>query len=119
VPDPTSRSAPSVYSDLKRGERDVLDLYGPWFKHPITGKFVDARDLPKMTLGDTEASKLYQRYTDNHPTIHSNRFPAWSELTEDEKQKWRDVDHEKRPDSDERECQEWLVTRNDAACRSA
>lgn len=28
-------------------EREVLDLYGPWFKHPVTGKFVDSRHLPK------------------------------------------------------------------------
>jgi len=55
----------------------------------ITEKVV-ARIVTRIdeALGDTEA---YQRYTDNHPTIHSNRFPAWSELTEDEKQKWRDT----------------------------
>lgn len=30
----------------------------------------------------------YDRHTDNHPTIHSNRFPAWEELSAAERLKW-------------------------------
>lgn len=38
---------------------------------------------------DEEAArKLYQAETDNHPTIHSNRFPTWDELTPAERRKY-------------------------------
>ena len=35
------------------------------------------------------ARELYTRYTDNHPIIHSNRFPTWDELSESERNEWR------------------------------
>lgn len=34
------------------------------------------------------AKSLYMHYTDNHPTIHCNRFPSWEELDEKSKQPW-------------------------------
>lgn len=37
-----------------------------------------------------KAKKLYETYTDNHPTIHSNRFPIWDELSPLEKGQWLD-----------------------------
>ena len=37
---------------------------------------------------ERQAVLLYNNYTSNHPTIHCNRFPSWSELTEAEKQNW-------------------------------
>ncbi len=36
-----------------------------------------------------EARKLYVAYTDNHPTIHSNRFPSWGEISHEERETWR------------------------------
>lgn len=39
---------------------------------------------------DAAARKLYADYSGNHPTIHCNRFPAWQELTDADKQEWRD-----------------------------
>lgn len=39
---------------------------------------------------EAEAKSMYASYTDNHPTIHSNRFPSWSGLTEIERDQWRD-----------------------------
>lgn len=32
----------------------------------------------------------YNQMTENHPTIHSNRFPSWEELTGEQKTQWRD-----------------------------
>jgi len=41
-------------------------------------------------FGEDKAKKLYYEYTGNDPVIHSNRFPTWDELTEKERQEWRD-----------------------------
>ncbi len=30
----------------------------------------------------------YERHTDNHPTIHCNRFLSWGELTGAEREQW-------------------------------
>lgn len=38
---------------------------------------------------DAVAKKLYAKHTDNHPTIHCNRFPAWDELSPTERGEWR------------------------------
>ena len=38
---------------------------------------------------DAKAKELYNKHTDNHPTIHSNRFPSWEELRESDKEEWR------------------------------
>lgn len=35
-----------------------------------------------------EAKKAYEYMTDNHPTIHSNRFASWSELSQDSKDRY-------------------------------
>ena len=42
-----------------------------------------------MMCNDLEAKRLYEKYTDNHPTIHSNRFPPWEELTPEQRDEWR------------------------------
>jgi hypothetical protein len=34
------------------------------------------------------AVTLYYEYTDNHPTIHSNRFELWQNLDDTSKVKW-------------------------------
>jgi hypothetical protein len=36
-----------------------------------------------------QAKALYNKETDNHPTIHCNRFPSWEELSESEKDEYR------------------------------
>lgn len=38
---------------------------------------------------DKEARRLYQKHTDNHPTVHCNRFPTWAELSVVEQEEWR------------------------------
>lgn len=35
-----------------------------------------------------KARQLYNQYSDNHPTIHCNRFPSWSELSKESKKDW-------------------------------
>lgn len=37
---------------------------------------------------DDEAKKAYEASTDD-PVIHCNRFPAWSELSDSERDEWR------------------------------
>lgn len=44
---------------------------------------------PPQPDKDAEARKLYEHDCDNHPTMHSNRFAAWSELDESAKEVWR------------------------------
>lgn len=54
--------------------------------------------LPPATSDETQvlveasleelAEKLYTNYTDNHPTMHSNRFAGWRELTAAGKDEW-------------------------------
>lgn len=34
------------------------------------------------------AKQMYDEYSGNHPTIHCNRFPSWSELHNEDKEKW-------------------------------
>lgn len=38
---------------------------------------------------DVAARELYEKYSSNHPTIHCNRFLAWSDLSDKEKSKYR------------------------------
>lgn len=49
----------------------------------------DAEALAKLAI-DTVAKKLYGQHTDNHPTMHCNRFPAWSELKDPDREEWRE-----------------------------
>lgn len=42
-------------------------------------------------LTDTEARKRYEHFMDNHPTIHTNRFTPWDQLSESQKQPWREM----------------------------
>lgn len=44
---------------------------------------------PSTTNTAAQAGKsLYDEYSGNHPTIHSNRFPSWSELTQAQRDEW-------------------------------
>lgn len=45
------------------------------------------KGLNKLTdkVLEAEAKKQYDYETDNHPTIHSNLFPAWEELSDEER----------------------------------
>ena len=49
----------------------------------------DAEALAKLAI-DTVAKKLYGLHADNHPTMHCNRFPAWSELKDADREEWRE-----------------------------
>ena len=40
---------------------------------------------------ENKTKKLYYKFIDNDPIIHSNRFPTWDELTEKTRQEWRDL----------------------------
>lgn len=44
--------------------------------------------LVKKINFEEVAENLYTHYTDNHPTIHTNRFPTWDELNEKSKEPW-------------------------------
>lgn len=41
-------------------------------------------------LIEAKAQKLYEAMTDNDPIVHSNRFPAWWELSVEAKTEWLD-----------------------------
>lgn len=41
-----------------------------------------------MLEHEWKARARYIEYTSNHPTIHCNRFPAWEELTQTQKDEW-------------------------------
>jgi hypothetical protein len=53
-----------------------------------------ARSEPEAEMVETdivaEARRRYDHSTDNHPTIHSNRFPTWGELSAGERKRWID-----------------------------
>jgi hypothetical protein len=46
---------------------------------------------PKPDAEEEQAREAYTRYTDNHPTIHCNRFPPWDELSQKNKDIWREA----------------------------
>lgn len=48
-----------------------------------------AQSGPSASL-HARAEALYIAFTDNHPTIHCNRFPAWRELSNAAKREWMD-----------------------------
>jgi hypothetical protein len=50
-------------------------------RDPVTEKAPSSRI-------EIEAQRLYGEMTDNHPTIHTNRFPGWTELPPAEKATW-------------------------------
>lgn len=52
----------------------------PWAAKASSKMMIEAADEIKQLR-----KRLYTMITDNHPTIHSNRFPAWDELSEAEK----------------------------------
>lgn len=52
------------------------------------GMLVYDKSLKTYVVGPeviAEARALYASETDNHPTIHFNRFPSWAELSDDRK----------------------------------
>lgn len=48
----------------------------------------DAVKNPDCVSDLALARSMYEQYTDNHPTIHSNRFPSWQELTPNGRAEW-------------------------------
>lgn len=49
-----------------------------------------AADKVRVTDAEDKAAQaLYSEYSGNHPTIHCNRFPSWSELTNEQRTEWR------------------------------
>ena len=47
------------------------------------------RKKSERSAVDIAAEKAYTHMTDNHPVIHSNRFPTWRELPTEQKREWR------------------------------
>jgi hypothetical protein len=66
---------PSPYKPGSRGEY----LYLEGMEYGRTERRIDAK-----------ARDLYHASTANDPTVHCNRFPAWSELTGQQKWPWRE-----------------------------
>lgn len=69
-------------------QRAMRDAARQWNRRTTPG---DSADAPVQQAGKAEAlaKKLYAKHTDNHPTIHCNRFPAWDELSATERDEWR------------------------------
>lgn len=68
-------------------------------KIPIGKKFEEKKEESKRqmlvenafeTPLISKAKELYANHINNHPTIHSNRFSPWDELTDEEKLVWVD-----------------------------
>jgi len=77
------------------GERAGLEHFDDFdaFIHDIAQAIADGRraTAPIIQADDADAGArlAYEHDADNHPTIHSNRFAAWSELSESQKDVWR------------------------------
>jgi hypothetical protein len=81
--------------------RTALDAYEDRPTPPAD----DARDAARMTEAEYKAlhfnnpwpaiyataKRAYEASTANDPTVHCNRFPAWSELSSAAQQKWVDA----------------------------
>ena len=50
---------------------------------------ISSQGYSLVKYDDVAARELYEKYSSNHPTIHCNRFPAWSELSDKGKEKYR------------------------------
>lgn len=65
-----------------------------WLKDPVR-TFIDRGGLSlneafQEVIDEISIKDYYNQMTDNHPTIHCNRFPSWSELTDSQKAQWRE-----------------------------
>lgn len=69
--------------DVMRMEKTITDALVGIPESPA-GKQKDGPDPIEV-----EARRLYTNMMDNHPTIHSNRFGTWAELTESGRNVWR------------------------------
>jgi hypothetical protein len=83
----------SPEADLKT--RQAMKARAEW-AYRQADAMMEARQLdiadssPMQCVGiETAAKTAYQRITDNDPVVHSNRFPSWSELTEEQRNEWR------------------------------
>ena len=70
-------------SGCPRATNDVVD-------RPSVNVSLSKEDRNALAAHDTyaHAKRLYQLYTDNHPTMHSNRFASWEELSPRQKDEW-------------------------------
>ena len=62
----------------------------PLFYREVRDEWNTRATLPTQSAGVEEQSgkSMYDEYSGNHPTIHCNRFPSWSELTHDQRDEW-------------------------------
>jgi hypothetical protein len=56
--------------------------------HPAPDQSAHCSGEEAASEWDGEARRLYNEYTANHPTIHCNRFPSWSELSAEDRTEW-------------------------------
>lgn len=49
---------------------------------------VTRKEALERVWKDIDGNARYNEYINNHPTIHTNRFPTWDELREDQKEQW-------------------------------
>jgi hypothetical protein len=98
--------SPPVASDDEREiARDCAASMGYPGPAIATPPADDARDAARMTEAEYKAlhfnnpwpaiyataKRAYEASTANDPTVHCNRFPAWSELSSAAQQKWVDA----------------------------
>ena len=84
-------------SFVVNGDRLTADGDDRFYSAKKVEAFIDAmhEQITKAALSAAQPQvlsdagrKAYTHMTDNHPTIHSNRFPGWNELDDAERTKW-------------------------------
>jgi hypothetical protein len=75
----------AVDADLasQDGQISYADIYKAMLSAAPTAPIDNVREVL-----EAKAKMLYGKSTDNHPTIHCNRFPLWEELDQATKAKW-------------------------------
>lgn len=56
----------------------------------ISSSLMESLENECKEESDADVKKYYNHVTENDPIIHSNRFPAWEELSYENKVAWRE-----------------------------
>lgn len=102
---PLALNSQVTEANLENGILSIIikiknDVGSGGVKIPIGKKVDEKKEEPKrQTLMEdnpfesaliSKAKALYSHHINNHPTIHTNRFSPWDELTDGEKSGWID-----------------------------
>jgi hypothetical protein len=99
----TERAA-RVTAKAFKGSAYEIKHYDDGRHHIVLLPEVDDNSVPVVTDSDRNAAltkvmdevervaeAMYYHQTDNHPTMHCNRFPLWSEISDEKQQNIRDM----------------------------